>query len=76
MTQAHEQEFRRFLEGVEWHGRPLAERAIDARVARAKEVEEILNVNIETIVSTDKNMRDALRRTRCSRGSDCSACGT
>lgn len=60
MNQAHEQEFRRFLEGVEWHGRPLTERAIDARVARAKEVEEILNVNIETIVSTDKNMRDAL----------------
>lgn len=22
MTQIHEKEFRRFLEGVEWHGRP------------------------------------------------------
>ncbi len=64
MTQAQEQEFRRFLEGVEWHGNPLAENAIDARVARVKKVEEILSTDIETIVSTDANMRDALLNLR------------
>ena len=60
MTQAQEQEFRRFLEDVEWHGNPLTEKAIDARIVRVKKVEEILNTDIETIVSTDTNMRDAL----------------
>ena len=64
MTQAQEQEFRRFLEGVEWHGTLLTEKGIDARVARVKKVEEILNTDIETIVSTDTNMRDALLKLR------------
>ena len=64
MTQAQEQEFRRFLEGVEWHGTLLTEKGIDARIARVKKVEEILNTDIETIVSTDTNMRDALLKLR------------
>lgn len=64
MTQAHEQEFRRFLEEVEWHGKPLTEKAIDTRIARAKKVEEILNADIEAIVASDATMRQALIKLR------------
>ena len=60
MTQAQEQEFRRFLEGVKWHDNPLTEKAIESRVARVKKVEQILNMDIETIVAADASMRQAL----------------
>lgn len=60
MTQAQEQEFRRFLECVEWHGNPLAEKAIETRVARVKKVQEILEMDIEAIVASDATMRQAL----------------
>lgn len=60
MTQAQEREFRRFLEGEEWQGAPLTEKAIESRVARVKKAEQILNMDIETVVASDANMRQAL----------------
>ena len=60
MTQAQEQEFRSFLEGVEWHGNPLTEKAVAARIAKVKQAEEVLGVDVETIVRTDITMRLAL----------------
>lgn len=60
MTKAQETSFRRFLEGVRWRGAPLAEKAIESRIVRAKQAEEILNKNIDAIVSTDASMRTAL----------------
>ena len=60
MTQAQEQEFRMFLEGVEWHGNPLTEKAIDARIARIKRVEQVLDMDIEMVVASDVTMRQAL----------------
>ena len=60
MTQAQEQEFRRFLEGVMWHGAPLTDKGIETRVRRVKKAEEVLDMEIETIVSSDGVMRQAL----------------
>jgi hypothetical protein len=60
MTQAQEHEFRRFLEGVRWHGEPLTAAGIETRVTRVKEAEGILEMGIETIVATDAIMRQAL----------------
>ena len=60
MTQAQEQEFRMFLEGVIWQGRPLTEKAIAARITKAKQAEEILGMDIEVIVASDEAMRRAL----------------
>jgi hypothetical protein len=60
MTQAQEQEFRRFLESVEWHGNSLTEAGIETRISRVKKAEEILGMEIETIVAQDVTMRQAL----------------
>lgn len=60
MTTNQENEFRRFLEGVIWQGRPLTEKAIVARITKAKKAEEILGMDIETIVASDEAMRRAL----------------
>lgn len=64
MTQAQEQEFRRFLEGVIWQGRPLTAQAVVARIAKVKQAEDVLGVDIETIVATDVTMRLALMALR------------
>ena len=60
MTHAQENEFRTFLEGVRWQGKPLTEKAIENRIAKAKKVEEILGMDIEVIVASDEAMRRAL----------------
>ena len=60
MTQAQEQEFRMFLEGVEWHGKPLTEKAIESRISKTKKAEEVLDMDIEVIVASDEAMRRAL----------------
>ena len=60
MTQTQEQEFRRFLEGVMWHGALLTDKAIQTRVTRVRKAEEVLNMEIETIVASDIVMRQAL----------------
>ena len=60
MTTNQENEFRRFLEGVIWQGRPLSEKAIAARITKAKQAEEILGMDIEAIIASDEAMRRAL----------------
>ena len=60
MTQAQENEFRKFLEGVRWQGKPLTEKAIESRIAKMKKVEEILGMDIEVIVASDEAMRRVL----------------
>ena len=64
MTQAQEQEFRRYLEGVKWQGNPLTEKSVAARIAKVKQAEEVLGVDVETIVGTDITMRLALMALR------------
>ena len=53
MTREQERELGRFLEGVTYRGEPLTEKAVIARVAKAKQAEKILNTSLESIVSTD-----------------------
>lgn len=60
MTREQERELGRFLEGVTYRGEPLTEKAVIARVAKAKQAEKILNTSLESIVSTDGNMLRAL----------------
>ncbi len=60
MTQVQEQEFRRFLEGVRWRGRPLTETAIETRIRRGRDAENILGIDMEAIVASDVTMRQAL----------------
>jgi len=60
MTQAQENEFRAFLERVKWQGRPLSEKAIAARIAKVRQAENLLGVDIEAIVATDVTMRLSL----------------
>lgn len=60
MTQARENEFRKFLEGVRRQGKPLTKKGIASRIAKAKMAEDILGVDIEAIVANDVAMRQAL----------------
>ena len=60
MTQAQEEEFRRFLEGLETHGKHLTEKAINSRIAKAKKAEQVSNMDIEKIVASDATMRRVL----------------
>ena len=64
MRRFQESEFRRFLKDVRWHGRPLTEIAITSRIVRVKKAEELLNMGIDTIVSSTANMREALTAIR------------
>ena len=60
MTRTQEAKFRRFLKDVRWHGRPLTEAGITNRIARVKKAEELVGMDIDTIVSSTANMREAL----------------
>ncbi len=53
-----EQEFRKFLESKE--SIESKEKAINTRISRANKVESILNVSLDTIVSDDEKMYEAL----------------
>ncbi len=60
MTRGQERELGTFLEGVTYRGKPLTEKAVVSRIAKAKQTEKILNTSLENIVSTDGNMLRAL----------------
>lgn len=60
MTEQHEREFRRFLEGIVYRGERLTEKGINTRVSKAKKAEQIIGCGLEQIVSNDGSMHDAL----------------
>lgn len=66
MTNAQEREYREFLEGVTYRGARLTDVGKNSRVAKIKQAETIVGMNIESMVSTDIKIRRALLRLRAS----------